>query len=142
MGNLPPGVNAGDPDAPWNQNYPEPTGFCPHCDGGFRDYETKHPVVNDFRRIKHDICPHCDEVMSAMMVDETVAAIEFRAGSDGHQEGEWANHVDIVEKYQHNGHTYLTLKGDKDYCHSIVSDAGHVEIVDSPVPNHVILVIP
>ena len=70
--NLPPGVRMSDPDAPWNENHPDPDGLCRHCkEWYFEPVDERTIHLSEFRRVFHDLCPNCGEVMDATLFDET-----------------------------------------------------------------------
>lgn len=66
MRNIPDHVRAGDPDAPWNQNHPEPNYFCPYDpEIGFMRYDYKTYWADEWTQITEFMCPECGRVVNA-----------------------------------------------------------------------------
>jgi len=51
--NLPPSVSISDPDAPWNQDYPEPDWQCTECE--------RYGQHREMKRGPDPKCPDCGE---------------------------------------------------------------------------------
>lgn len=64
-------------NAPWNDDHPEPDGWCQHCRCAFFGRATeKHKRRVRFEERKyvvHILCANCGNVIRAYLVDETEA---------------------------------------------------------------------
>lgn len=64
--NLPDHVRPGDPDAPWNQNHPEPKYWCPYDpEIGFMRHDISDHWPDDWTKIQEYKCPECGKVVNA-----------------------------------------------------------------------------
>ena len=77
--NLPPGCRMSDSRAPWNQDYPDPDGFCPHCEAPYIRQSCERDGVSladGLRSVIHYRHSDCGEIVEASLRDLTQPYLE------------------------------------------------------------------